>query len=188
MLVYGLRAIAALIIRALLRIYNRFEIVGHEHLRTNRSFVIVANHSSHLDTICLLAALPLRKLHRAFPVAAADYFFKSVPRTWVATVIVNALPFARQVRVRQSLSICCRSCSAIPGNILIIFPRARDRQPERFRNSNPGIGALVADGMCRCSLLSRGHFSGLAQRAAFAASAKGSAHHRRAAELRLAQR
>ena len=95
MLVYGLRSFVALIIRALLRTYCRFEIVGEEHLRSNRSFVLVANHSSHLDTVCLLAGLPLRRLHRAFPAAAADYFFKSVPRTWVATVVVNALPFAR---------------------------------------------------------------------------------------------
>ena len=106
MLVYGLRSIAALIIRGWLRAYHRFEIVGHEHLHTNRSFVMVANHSSHLDTLCLLAALPLRKLHCAFPAAAEDYFFRSVSRTWIAAVVVNALPFARQAHVRQSLSIC----------------------------------------------------------------------------------
>src|SRR5262249_15441767 len=106
MLVYGLRALGALIIRGLLRIYNRFEIVGHENLRTNRSLVIVANHCSHLDTLCLQAALPLRKLHRIFPAAASDYFFQSIPRLWAAAVLVNALPFARRARVRQSLSLC----------------------------------------------------------------------------------
>ena len=95
--------------------------VGEEHLRSNRSFVLVANHSSHLDTVCLLAGLPLRRLHRAFPAAAADYFFKSVPRTWIATVVVNALPFARQTHVRQSLAIC-GELLANAGNILIIFP------------------------------------------------------------------
>ena len=104
MLVYGVRALIALIIRGWLRIYHRFEIIGHENLRTNRSLVIVANHSSHLDTLCLLAALPLRKLHRAFPAAAADYFFQSVPRTFVAAVVTNALPFARRVRVRILLA------------------------------------------------------------------------------------
>src|SRR5689334_24936972 len=121
MLVYALRSLCALIIRGLLRIYNRFEIVGLENLRTNRSLVIVANHCSHLDTLCLLAALPLRKLHRAFPVAASDYFFQSVPRLWIAAVIVNALPFARQIRVRQSLSLC-EQLLTNPGTILIIFP------------------------------------------------------------------
>src|SRR5947199_1040741 len=103
MLVYGLRSLGALIIRALLRVYNRFEIVGHENVRTNRSLVIIANHCSHLDTLCLLAALPLRKLHRAFPTAASDYFFQSVARLWIAGVIVNAWPFRGQMRIRQCL-------------------------------------------------------------------------------------
>jgi 1-acyl-sn-glycerol-3-phosphate acyltransferase len=121
MLIYGLRSFGALVIRALLHIYNHFEIVGHENLRTNRSLVIVANHCSHIDTLCLLAALPLRKLHRAFPAAASDYFFQSVPRLWAAAILVNALPFARQARVRQSLSLC-RELLTSPGTILIIFP------------------------------------------------------------------
>lgn len=143
LVVYGLRAFAALIIRGLLRIYNRFEIIGHENLRTNRSCVIVANHCSHLDAICILAALPLRKLHCAFPVAAADYFFQSVPRTWVAAVIANALPFARQIRVRQSLSICSELLSN-PGNILIIFPEGTRSKTGETQEFKSGIGALVA--------------------------------------------
>src|SRR5438045_3459535 len=106
MIVYGLRSLCALIIRGLLRVYNRFEIVGHENLRTNRSLVIVANHCSHLDTLCLLAALPLRKLHRAFPAAATDYFFKSIPRLWIAAVVVNALAFALQTHLPPRLPFC----------------------------------------------------------------------------------
>lgn len=143
MLLYGVRAMIALIIRGWLRIYHRFEIIGHQNLRTNRSLVIVANHSSHLDTLCLLAALPLRKLHRAFPAAAADYFFQSVPRTFVATVVANALPFARRVRVRQSLSICSNLLSD-PENILIIFPEGTRSETGETREFKLGIGALVA--------------------------------------------
>src|SRR6266436_2306559 len=143
MLVYGIRSLVALILRAWLRVYHRFEIIGHEHLRTNRSFVIVANHCSHLDTLCLLAALPLGKLHRAFPAAAADYFFKSVPRTFVAAVVTNALPFARRVRVRRSLSICSDLLSD-PENILIIFPEGTRSETGETREFKSGIGALVA--------------------------------------------
>jgi 1-acyl-sn-glycerol-3-phosphate acyltransferase len=143
MLVCGLRSIVALIIRGLLRVYNRFEIIGHENLRANRSLVIVANHCSHLDTLCLLAALPLRKLHRAFPAAASDYFFQSVARLWIAAVIVNALPFSRQMRVRQSLSLC-EQLLASPGTILIIFPEGTRSTTGELREFKSGIGALVA--------------------------------------------
>ena len=142
-LIYGLRSLVALIIRALLRIYCRFEIIGEEHLRSNRSFVLVANHSSHLDTVCLLAGLPLRKLHRAFPAAAADYFFQSIPRTWIATVVVNALAFERQTHVRQSLAICGQLL-AQAGNILIIFPEGTRSTTGELQEFKSGIGALVA--------------------------------------------
>ncbi len=142
-LVYGVRSLVALIIRGLLRSYLRFEIVGREHLPNDRGFVMVANHSSHLDTLCLLAALPLRRLHRAFPAAAADYFFQSFPRVWIAAVVVNALPFARQMRVRESLSLCSQILET-PGNILIMFPegtRSRTGETQPFK---PGVAALLA--------------------------------------------
>lgn len=143
MFVYGLRSLGALIIRALLRFYNHFEIIGHQNLRTNRSLVMVANHCSHIDTLCLLAALPLRKLHRAFPAAASDYFFQSIPRLWAAAILVNALPFARQTRVRQSL-LLCRELLANPGTILIIFPEGTRSTTGEVGEFKSGIGALVA--------------------------------------------
>ena len=61
MLVYGIRLLAAVLIRSWLRVYNRLHIVGQEHLPVDQSFVLVANHASHLDALCLLASVPLRK-------------------------------------------------------------------------------------------------------------------------------
>src|SRR3981081_738659 len=72
MLIYGLRSLVALIIRGLLRTYCRFEIIGDEHVRSNRSFVLVANHSSHLDTVCLFATIRLRQVARVFHRARAS--------------------------------------------------------------------------------------------------------------------
>lgn len=143
MLVYGLRSLSALIIRCLLHIYNHFEIIGGQNLRTNRSLVMVANHCSHIDTLCLLAALPLRKLHRAFAAAASDYFFKNIPRLWAASILVNAFPFARQTRVRQSLSLCNELLNH-PGTILIIFPEGTRSTTGEVGEFKSGIGALVA--------------------------------------------
>ncbi len=143
MLVYALRSLAALVLRAWLRAYHRLEIRGCEHLPKHKSFVLVANHTSHLDTLCLLAALPLKKLHRAFPAAAADYFFESVPRIWVAAVVVNALPFGRQTHIKQSL-VLCQHLLENPGNVLIIFPEGTRSATGTMAKFKPGIGALVA--------------------------------------------
>jgi len=143
MLVYGLRALAALGIRAWLRVYHHLKVIGREHLRAEGSYVLVANHASHLDTLSLLSVLPLQKLHRAFPAAAADYFFTSVPRITVAAVIVNALPFDREVHFRQSLALC-RALLANQGNILIIFPEGTRSVTGAIGPFKPGVGLLLA--------------------------------------------
>lgn len=143
MLVYGLRSLGALLIRSWLRVYHRLTIIGAENLPKEGSFVLVANHASHLDVLCLLAALPLKKLHRVFPAAAADYFFESVPRTWIAAVVVNALPFSREIHVRQSLALCGQLL-ANPGNVLIIFPEGTRSTTGNIGRFKPGVGMLVA--------------------------------------------
>jgi len=141
--VYGLRSLAALAIRSWLRTYHRLRITGRENLPAEESFVLVANHSSHLDALCLVSALPLRKLHRVFPAAAADYFFKSLPRTWIAAAVVNALPFAREVHVRQSLALCDQLLRN-PGNVLILFPEGTRSTTGELGRFKSGIGMLLA--------------------------------------------
>ncbi|HEU6447725.1 MAG TPA: lysophospholipid acyltransferase family protein [Verrucomicrobiae bacterium] len=143
MLIYGARSLVALILRGWLKFYHRLEIVGRENLPKAGSYILVANHASHLDALCLLATLPLRKLHRAFPAAAQDYFFVSIPRIAIAAVVVNALPFARQKHFRHSLELC-RQLLANPGNILIIFPEGTRTATGRIGEFKPGIGLMAA--------------------------------------------
>ena len=108
MLVYGTRLLAGAVLRAWLRAYHRLAIRGREQIPVGKSCVLVANHASHLDTFCLLAALPINRLHRTFPAAAKDYFFESMPRAALASIVVNALPFNRETSIRQSLALCQR--------------------------------------------------------------------------------
>lgn len=141
-LVYSLRSAAAIFIRFWLKIYHRFEITGREHLPNHGSFVLVCNHSSHLDALCLTASLPLRKLHRAFPAAAEDYFFKNIPRIWFASVIINALPFSRQTHIKESMAHCHRLLEN--NNILMIFPEGTRSANGNIATFKPGIGNLLA--------------------------------------------
>lgn len=143
MLVHFSRVAAALLIRGWLRLYHRFEVDGREHLPRDASFVMVCNHASHLDAVCLQSALPLAKLHRTFSAAAADYFFSSIPLTWFAAIIANALPFSREVHVRQSLKLC-EQLLRNPGNVLILFPEGTRSTTGRLAHFKPGIGSLLA--------------------------------------------
>lgn len=142
-MIHGLRALGAVTLRCFLRLYHRFTIVGWNNLPVGRSFVLIANHSSHLDTLCMLAALPITRQHRAFPVAARDYFF--VRSRWASFVagVLNAVPFDRQFTPWRCLSVCAHLLQN-PGNVLILFPegtRSADGQPGEFK---PGVALLAA--------------------------------------------
>ncbi len=142
--VHHLRAASAPIVRACLRSYHRMEVSGREHLpRDGRSFVMVANHASHLDALCLLSALPRAALDHAYPVAAEDYFFASLPRLTAASVFVNAIPFGRGSHVRQSMDRCRRLLRE-RGNILVIFPEGTRSTDGRLAPFMPGVGRLLA--------------------------------------------
>jgi 1-acyl-sn-glycerol-3-phosphate acyltransferase len=139
---YILRILAALLQRMWFKLYHRLEIHGADKLPIGQSFVMVANHQSHLDAPSLVAAIPLRWIHRAFPAAAADYFFKSAPRSAFSSIVINALPFERHTKGGKSLAVC-RELLQTRGNILIIFPegtRGENDDVSRFRS---GIGRLV---------------------------------------------
>lgn len=143
MSIYGLRLAAALVIRGWLRLYHRLSICGRDNLPREGSFLLVANHASHLDTLAILSAMPLVKLHRVFPAAAKDFFFVSVPRTAVAAIVVNALPFDRETHIRQSLTLC-RELLANPGNVLLLYPEGTRSTTGEMGEFRPGIGLLLA--------------------------------------------
>jgi len=142
MLTHALRSMVALLLRGWMRIYHRMRIDGRENLPKSGSYVLVCNHTSHLDTLCMLCSVPLRQIHRTFPAAAADYFFSSLPRSAISAILINALPFDRQLKGAESLAVCGELLKN-EGNVLIIFPegtRTTNGDMGRFRS---GIGRLV---------------------------------------------
>lgn len=141
--IYAARSAAALAIRAALRIYNRFEIIGRDHLPRDRSFVLVANHASHLDALALLSALPLRSLHRAYPVAARDYFGANKLRLALTAIIANVMLFDRDARGVDGLKLCQRLLEE-KGNVLVMFPEGTRSTEGRVGVFKRGIGLLVA--------------------------------------------
>jgi 1-acyl-sn-glycerol-3-phosphate acyltransferase len=134
-------------IRAALRVYNRFDIVGREHLPCDGSFVLVANHASHLDAVALLSALPLRSLHRAYPLAARDYFCANSLRLGLTAIIANVMLFDRDATGLQGLKLCQQMLDE-RANVLVMFPegtRSIDGRVGMFRR---GVGLLLAGTPC----------------------------------------
>jgi 1-acyl-sn-glycerol-3-phosphate acyltransferase len=141
--VYAARQGAALAIRAAMRAYFRFDILGREHLPRDRSFVLVSNHASHLDAVALLSALPLRSLHSAYPLAARDYFGANKLRLAITTIIANVMLFDRDAKSLDGINLCRRMLDE-RKSVLVMFPegtRSTDGSLGVFRR---GIGSLLA--------------------------------------------
>lgn len=145
-LVYAARLASALAIRAAMRAYFRFEIIGRERLSLDRSFVLVSNHASHLDAVALLSALPLRSLHRAYPLAARDYFEANKLRLALTTIIANVMLFERDPMspLRDDGLRLCRRLLEAQGNVLVMFPEGTRSTDGRTGIFKRGIGSLLA--------------------------------------------
>jgi 1-acyl-sn-glycerol-3-phosphate acyltransferase len=94
--------------------------------------VIVANHSSHLDTPLVLCTLPDDMRRKTAVAAAADYFFDTWWRATASAIVFNTFPIERRGG----------KLSATPGDLLadgwnvVVFPegtRSPDGWMERFR-------------------------------------------------------
>ncbi|MDJ0759360.1 MAG: lysophospholipid acyltransferase family protein [Woeseiaceae bacterium] len=142
MLVYASRLVANLVLRLVLKTLFRFRVHGREHLAEPGSRILVCNHTSHLDTLCLTAAMPIAKIHRTYPAAANDYFFSDFARTAFSSVFINALPFDRRRGAAESLERCVRVLKR-PDMSLILFPegtRTSNGEVARFRS---GVARLA---------------------------------------------
>lgn len=129
--------------RLFLRLYFRFMISGNRILSEERASLLVANHSSHLDIFCLMAALPLKSWKRVHIAAAEDVFYTNKLFSLLASLLLNTFPFDRKHYGLKGLKHC-KTVLKTPGQILIIFPegsRTRNGEVQPFKE---GIGHLVA--------------------------------------------
>jgi long-chain acyl-CoA synthetase len=93
----------------LLDLLIQTEISGLERLDLlDRPVLFVANHTSHLDTLVLLRALPARHRRRIAVAAAQDYFFSHALGGVLVGLGVGAFPLARSADVRPVLDHCAR--------------------------------------------------------------------------------
>ena len=77
--------------------YARRRTSGKENFRgLQPPVVLVANHSSHMDTPAILRALPRRWRQRTAVAAAADYFYKNQLVASLVSLAFNTVPLQRR--------------------------------------------------------------------------------------------
>lgn len=125
----------ALAIKPFMVLFIGLRVRGREHLAKSDRFILIANHSSHLDTISLLSLFPLKRLRRIRPVAAADYFERNALVSLLTKTLFNILPIARKNITPESNPLRRMREAIEAGESIIIFP-------EGTRGSGPEMGAF----------------------------------------------
>lgn len=133
----------ALVVAPFMALFIGLRVRGRQHLAAPGPFVLVANHSSHLDTVSLLYLFPLTRLHRIRPVAAADYFERTALRSWFSRTFFNILPIARLKAERTVHPIDAMLEALRAGDSLILFPEGTRQLDGAMGPFKPGVAHLL---------------------------------------------
>jgi 1-acyl-sn-glycerol-3-phosphate acyltransferase len=127
---------------------TRVEIHGRKQLRDlPEAFIVVANHSSHLDAPLVMGSIPWRKARYLAAGAAADYFFDVKWRKWLTALFFNAFPVDRGGR-RKSAGL---SKSLLERGVpLLIFPEGGRSATGLLGTFKPGAAALAISSEVPC--------------------------------------
>ena len=103
-------------------------------------FIVVANHSSHLDAPLIIGGLPKRLSRFLAAGAAADYFFDVQWRKWLTTLFFNAFAIERNSEGKRGGSSKALLERRVP---LLIFPEGGRSKSGELGKFKPGAAALA---------------------------------------------
>jgi long-chain acyl-CoA synthetase len=121
-----------------------FAVAGREQLNgLPGAILLIANHSSHIDTPSILRALPARLRRRTAVAAAADYFYRSRPFGITMSLLLNTFPFSREGAVRTSLEYCGEL--ADDGWSILVYPEGTRSVSGELQPFRSGISLLATE-------------------------------------------
>lgn len=107
-------------------------------LKENDQFILVCNHSSHLDTQAMLCSTPFSKLYRTHPVAAKDYFGKTLFHKVFFKLTMNTFLIDRESgNGEEVISKIVKELDR--GSNLIIFPEGSRSVGQELRKFKSGV-------------------------------------------------
>ena len=133
----------ALAIKPFMALFIGLRVRGRQHLRETDRFILIANHSSHLDTMSLLSLFPLQMLRRIRPVAAADYFERNKFVSLLTKTLFNILPIARKKITAENNPLRRMREAIEAGDSIIIFPEGTRGSGQEMGEFRSGVAHLI---------------------------------------------
>jgi long-chain acyl-CoA synthetase len=120
-------------------------ILGRGNIPANRNFLVVANHSSHVDFSLVSYALGAHG-RELVVLAAKDYFFNNDLRRFIATNFTRLIPFDRERAQLESLEEALEQLRA--GRSLLMFPEGTRSPDGAIHEFKSGSGYLALHSGC----------------------------------------
>ena len=134
------------VITGIYRNYFALKCYGLEHIPQGKPYIIMPNHSSHLDTLTVITALGTKAYH-LWVLAARDYWFATRLQGWFARTCLNALPIEREGNFTEFLQDL-RAANEVmaQNNGLLIFPEGTRSLDGELQPFKPGVLSLLIYG------------------------------------------
>lgn len=136
-------AFTALLLRPLVALFIGLRVRGREHIPERDPFILIANHSSHLDTAALLSLFPVGRLRRIRPCAAADYFERTRLISLLSRTLFNVLPIHRHGGSGAENPVRSMAAALERGDSLLLFPEGTRGSDGGMAPFKPGVALLA---------------------------------------------
>jgi len=124
-----------------------------QNLPRNGPAILIANHTSHIDTLVLMCLFSTSQLLKVHPVAAADYFFNTKFRAFIFRMLIGAIAVKRERARNSKEDVFAEANQNLKkGHLLIIYPegtRSLDGEIREFKTgaahlakSNPDVPVI----------------------------------------------
>jgi 1-acyl-sn-glycerol-3-phosphate acyltransferase len=130
------------LLRGYLALFHRLAVEGRENL-PEPPFVMIANHTSHLDALVLAAALRGQAARAAHALAAGEVFFGSDRGALFSAYAINALPVWRGRTTRGEIATL-RARLVEDRLVYIMFPEGTRSRTGEMAPFQQGLSVLVA--------------------------------------------
>ena len=131
------------VITGIYRHYFSLKCYGLENIPQGKPYIIMPNHSSHLDTLTVITALG-RRADQLWVLAARDYWFATPLQGWFAQTCLNALPIEREGNFTEFLQDLRTANEVMEhNNGLLIFPEGTRSLDGNLQPFKPGILSLL---------------------------------------------
>lgn len=137
-----LRGAVSVAMKTIFHTWIHIECEGRDRLPKAGPCILVANHTSHLDTAVIREAVG-ELASELYVMAARDYFFDARIKAWFFSAAFNTLPFERKNRTLLSLTLCRRVLEK--RRALLIYPEGGRSKTGVLQPFKPGIGILALE-------------------------------------------